>query len=93
MATADRARARPGYRVRIVYTEPGFRRRNPHAPPEYQFVYAGVAAKTEEEAIRLVRQRFWELTGQSWVHWQRYLKAVSVVGWAEHPERNDGEWF
>jgi hypothetical protein len=91
MATATRPT--PGYIVRIVYAEPEFRRRNPHAPPEYEFVYAGVPAKTEQEAIDMVCQRFWETAAQSWVRWRRHLKSVSVVGWAERPDEDDGVWF
>ena len=68
----------PGYRVRIVYTEPEFQERNPQCPPEFSFTCHYPRAGTPQEAVKLAVDYFDFCAHQSSVAWRRIIKSVTV---------------
>jgi hypothetical protein len=69
---------RTGYRVRIIYSEPGFRRRNQDCPPEYSHLFDLPDAPSREAAVREAMTRWDDCIRHSAVGWQRVIKSVSV---------------
>lgn len=67
-----------GYRVRIVYTEPGFQRRNPHCPPEFTGVFDITGAVSYDDAVRRALAEWDEYIRNSGVGWTRVIKSVIV---------------
>jgi hypothetical protein len=74
---SDRRRI-AGYRVRIVYAEPGFRRKNPHAPLEYSSVFHVPHAVTADAAVRDAMAEWDYCVRHSGVGWVRVIKSVTV---------------
>jgi len=68
----------PGYRVRIVYTEPEFQERNPHCPPEFAFSRNYPGAGSPQEAVRQAVDYFDFCAEHSQVAWRRIIKSVTV---------------
>ena len=71
--------AAPGYKVRIVYTEPEFQRRTPGAPAEYSFTYSGIVARSPEEAVEMAVRDFRDTASHSRVGWQRCIERITVL--------------
>ena len=69
----------PGYKVRIVYTEPEFQRRTPGAPAEYSFTWFGIVARSREEAVAQAVRDFWDTASHSRVGWRRCIERVTVL--------------
>jgi hypothetical protein len=69
----------PGYKVRIVYTEPEFQRRTPGAPAVYSFTYFGIVARSPEEAVEAAVQDFRDTAWRSRVGWRRCIERVTVL--------------
>ena len=67
-----------GYRVRIVYSEPGFRRRNPHCPAEYTSLFELPHAASREAAVSEALARWDACARHSGVGWRRVIKSVTV---------------
>jgi hypothetical protein len=68
-----------GFRVQIVYTEPEFRLRNPHAPEEFRFSIRYGDASTPQEAVARAMDEYQSCYENSWVAWRRVLKSVLVT--------------
>ena len=78
-ARGEKRPGTPGYRVRIVYLEPGFRVWNPECPEEYssEFVYAGARSSAEARRMALAE---WDFCKRySWVGWRRVIKSITVI--------------
>lgn len=69
---------RNGYRVRIVYTEPEFQRRNPEAPSEYASLFDFPQAHSDLEAIRQALAEWDFCARHSGVGWQRLIRSVKI---------------
>jgi hypothetical protein len=69
---------RTGYRVRIVYTEPEFQRRNPHCPPEFCGVIDVPDAMSRDEALRRALADWDFCARHSSVSWARVIKSVII---------------
>jgi hypothetical protein len=67
-----------GYRVRIVYTEPEFQRRNPHCPPEFSGVFQVSNALSHDDAVRQALAEWNFCIRHSGVAWPRVIKSVIV---------------
>jgi hypothetical protein len=67
-----------GYRVRIVYSEPEFHRRNPHCPETYSSVFDLPEAETPEVAVRAAEAHFSYCAYYSGVSWRRVIKSITV---------------
>jgi hypothetical protein len=67
-----------GYRVRIVYSEPGFRRKNPHCPAEYSSVFDVPQAPSYDAAVREAMAQWDDCVRYSGVGWLRVIKSVTV---------------
>ena len=67
-----------GYRVRIVYSEPGFLRKNPHCPAEYTSLFELPHAASREAAMREALARWDDYALHSGVGWRRVIKSVTV---------------
>jgi hypothetical protein len=67
-----------GYRVRITYSEPGFRFRNPHLPSEYSSVFEVPEAKSPDAAVREAMARWDDDLRHSGVGWHRVITSVTV---------------
>ena len=67
-----------GYRVRIVYSEPGFRLKNPHCPPEYTSLFVLPNAASREAAVREALAQWDFCARYSGVGWKRVIKSVTV---------------
>lgn len=67
-----------GYRVRIVYTEPEFQRRNPHSPPEFTGIFDVTGAASHDEAVRRALAEWDHCVRHSGVGWKRVIKSVTV---------------
>lgn len=67
-----------GYRVRIVYSEPGFRRKNPHCPAEYTSLFELPHATSREAAMHEALARWDDYARHSGVGWRRVIKSVTV---------------
>ncbi len=67
------------YRVRIVYTEPGFRVWNPDCPEEFssEFVYAGARSPAEARRMALTEWDFCKCYSR--VSWRRVIKSITVI--------------
>ena len=70
--------SRAGFRVRIVYEEPGFRQKNPHCPPEYTSLFDLPGATSREAAVREAMAQWDYCARYSGVGWQRVIKSVTV---------------
>ena len=68
----------PGYRVRIVYTEPEFQERNPQCPREFSFSRDYPGARSPQEALRKAVDFFDFCTENSSVGWRRVIQSVTV---------------
>jgi len=68
----------PGYRVRIIYTEPEFQERNPHCPPEFSFSRDYPGAGSLDEAVKQAVGYFDFCAEHSSVRWRRVIKSVTV---------------
>ena len=84
MAQNEQARrsaaGRPtGYRVRIVYTEPEFQRRNPHCPAEFNGIFEVSDATSHDDAVRRALAEWNFCIRHSGVGWPRVIKSVTVV--------------
>ncbi|HEU4401322.1 MAG TPA: hypothetical protein VFT43_04385, partial [Candidatus Polarisedimenticolia bacterium] len=66
---------RAGYRIRLVYTEPEFQRRNPQCPPEFAITYLGIPARSERQAVDLVLEEWRRCSRHSRVAWFREIKS------------------
>lgn len=69
---------RVGYRVRVVYSEPGFRLKNPHCPAEYTSLFDLPDAPSSEAALREALAQWHFCARHSGVGWQRVIKSVTV---------------
>lgn len=69
---------RTGYRVRIVYTEPGFRHRNPHCPKEYSGIFEVAGAVSPDAAVRQALAEWDDCIRHSGVGWKRVIKSLTV---------------
>ena len=69
---------RGGYRVRIVYTEPEFQRRNPDSPSEYSGLFDCPAAHSRREAVRQALDEWDFFARHSGVSWRRLIRSVRV---------------
>jgi len=67
-----------GYRVRIVYTEPEFQRRNPHCPPEFSGLFEVRDAASPDEAVRRALVEWNFCARHSGVGWPRVITSVTV---------------
>jgi len=68
----------PGYRVRIVYTEPEFQERNPQCPREFSLSQDYPGAGSPQEALRKAVDFFDFCAENSSVGWRRVLHSVTV---------------
>lgn len=68
----------PGYRVRIIYTEPEFQERNPHCPREFSFSQNCSGAGSLHEAVKQAVGYFDFCAKNSSVGWRRIIKSVTV---------------
>ena len=68
----------PGYRVRIVYTEPEFQERNPQCPREFSFSRDYPGARSPQEALRKAVDFFDFCAEHSSVGWRRIIHSVNV---------------
>jgi len=68
----------PGYRVRIVYTEPEFQERNPQCPPTFAFSRDYPGARSPQEALRKAVDFFDFCAEHSSVGWRRIIHSVTV---------------
>ena len=75
---SERAGNGTGYRVRIVYEEPGFRQKNPHCPPEYTSLFDLPDAESREAAVREALAQWDFCALHSGVGWKRVIKSVTV---------------
>ena len=67
-----------GYRVRIVYSEPGFRNKNPHCPAEYTSLFDLPHAPSREAAVSEALAQWDYCARHSGVGWVRIIKSVTV---------------
>jgi hypothetical protein len=67
-----------GYRVRVVYSEPGFQLRNPHCPAEYTSLIELPHASSRAAAVREALARWDHDAHHSGVGWRRVIKSVTV---------------
>ena len=65
-------------RVRIVYTEPEFQRRNPHCPPEFSGIFEITDAASPDEAVQRALAEWNFCARHSQVSWPRVIKSVTV---------------
>ncbi len=72
------ARRRRGYRVRIIYTEPEFQRRNPHRPPEFSSLFEFPGAVSRDDAVRQALSEWEFCLRHTRVNWTRAIKSVLV---------------
>jgi hypothetical protein len=75
---SERIGSRVGYRVSIVYSEPEFRQRNPHCPPEYTSLFDLPHAESREAAVREALAQWDYCARHSGVGWKRVVKSVTV---------------
>ena len=68
----------PGFRVRIIYREPEFQRRNPGGPPQFSSLFDLPAATSGAEAVRLALEEWEHCARHSGVSWERVIQAVVV---------------
>jgi hypothetical protein len=78
MTQGSRSSRPTGYRVRIVYTEPAFQRRNPHCPPEFCGVFEVAEAVSYDDAVRRALAEWDFCVRNSGVGWRRVIKSVIV---------------
>jgi hypothetical protein len=67
-----------GYRVRIVYTEPEFQRRNPRCPPEFSSLFEFPGAVSRDAAVRQALSEWEFCLRHTRVGWTRAIKSVLV---------------
>ena len=67
-----------GYRVRIIYTEPEFQRRRPHAPREFSYLFEFPAAISPDDAARQALSEWDFCRRHTGVGWARVIKSVRV---------------
>jgi hypothetical protein len=68
----------PGFRVRIIYREPEFQRRNPDCPQEFSSLFEVPDARSGAEAVRLALTEWDFCVAHSGVSWERVIQAVVV---------------
>lgn len=68
----------PGFRVRIIYREPEFQRRNPDCPREFTSLFEIPAATSGAEAVRLALAEWDHCARHSGVSWERVIQSVIV---------------
>jgi hypothetical protein len=78
MIQGSERRRRAGYRVRIIYSEPGFRHKNPHLPAEYASVFEVPHALTADAAVAEAMKEWNYCIRHSGVGWVRVIKSVTV---------------
>jgi hypothetical protein len=78
MAHEPGAARRRGYRVRIVYTEPEFRRRNPDCPGEFSSLFEVPGATSYDDAVRRALEEWDFCARHSGVGWVRHIRSVTV---------------
>ncbi len=69
---------RPGFRVRIDYTEPEFHRRNPRCPEAYTAWFDCAGARDAHEAVDMALGEFDFYARCSRVAWHRVVRAITV---------------
>lgn len=69
---------RPGFRVRIVYREPEFQRRNPHCPLEFTSLFDCPGAASGVEAVRMALAEWDFCARHPGVSWMRVIRSVIV---------------
>lgn len=78
MAQGLGAGGRREYRVRIIYTEPEFQRRNPHCPPEFSSLFECPGAASYDDAARQALSEWQFCLRHTQVGWTRVIKSVIV---------------
>jgi hypothetical protein len=68
----------PGFRVRIIYREPEFQRRNPHCPREFSSLFEVPDALSGVEAVRRALLEWDFCARHSGVSWERVIQSVVV---------------
>ena len=67
-----------GYRVRIIYTEPEFQRRDPHVPLEFSCLFEFPAAISHDDAACQALSEWDFCLRHTCVGWARVIKSMSV---------------
>jgi len=68
----------PGFRVRIIYGEPEFQRRNPQCPQEFSSLFEIPDALSRAEAVRQALTEWDFCVRHSGVSWERVIHSVVV---------------
>ena len=67
-----------GFRVRIIYREPEFQRRNPQCPQQFSSLFEIHDALTSAEAVRRALTEWDFCVRHSGVSWERVIQSVVV---------------